>query len=355
MKTMVMTGGGTAGHVTPNMALIPELKKAGWSIHYIGSHEGMEKDLIQPLGIPYHGISSGKLRRYLDWQNIKDPFKVLKGVFDAYVILRKLKPQMVFSKGGFVSVPVVIASRLLRIPVIIHESDITPGLANKLAVPFATKVCVTFTEAKDHLPKEKTVVTGTPIRPSVFAGDAEQGRLLCGFTKEKPVLMIMGGSLGSHKINESIRANLDSLLRHFQVVHLCGKGHVDESLQGRKGYAQFPYVNEELPHIFAMTDMIVSRAGSNAISEFLALQIPHLLIPLTREQSRGDQILNAQAFERKGYSQILFEEDLAQTDLAQMIIETYEDRHEYIEKMKASPQQQSVDKILHMIAESAKK
>ncbi|MEG0354019.1 MAG: UDP-N-acetylglucosamine--N-acetylmuramyl-(pentapeptide) pyrophosphoryl-undecaprenol N-acetylglucosamine transferase, partial [Cellulosilyticaceae bacterium] len=214
MKTIVLTGGGTAGHVTPNIALIPQLQKEGWNIQYIGSKNGIEKDLIEKENIPYHGISSGKLRRYASVENLKDPFKVIKGLFDAYSLLKKIKPNVVFSKGGFVTVPVVLAAKLLGIPVIIHESDITPGLANKIASKGAKVICVNFPETLQYV-GAKGIMTGTPIREALFKGKAEQGYKVCGFKAHKPVLLMMGGSLGSVKINQCLREALEELNSEF--------------------------------------------------------------------------------------------------------------------------------------------
>ncbi|MBR5046930.1 MAG: UDP-N-acetylglucosamine--N-acetylmuramyl-(pentapeptide) pyrophosphoryl-undecaprenol N-acetylglucosamine transferase, partial [Eubacterium sp.] len=212
MKRIILTGGGTAGHVTPNIALIPALREAGYDIQYIGSRKGMERELIEEIGIPYHGISSGKLRRYFDVKNFTDPFKVMKGYADASRLLKKLKPDVVFSKGGFVTVPVVLAAKRRKIPVIIHESDITPGLANKLSIPAATKICCNFPETIRYLPPDKSVLTGSPIRQELFDGSKEEGMRLCGFEEEKPVLLVMGGSLGAAAINRSLRENLNALL-----------------------------------------------------------------------------------------------------------------------------------------------
>ncbi|UOY94006.1 undecaprenyldiphospho-muramoylpentapeptide beta-N-acetylglucosaminyltransferase [Ectobacillus sp. JY-23] len=334
MKTIVFTGGGSAGHVTPNLALIPKLQEGGWNIHYIGSKTGIEKDIIEKEGIPYHGISSGKLRRYFDMKNFKDPFLVMKGVAEAYFLIRKLKPDVIFSKGGFVSVPVVIAGWMNRIPVFLHESDITPGLANKIAIRFATKIFVTFEEAIKHLPAGKAVHTGSPIREDILKGNRDRGLRYLGFTSTKPVITIMGGSLGAKRINETIREALPQLLETFQIVHLCGKGNRDESLNEVKGYQQFEYVSDELPDIMAATDMVISRAGSNAIFEFLTLQKPMILIPLPKASSRGDQILNAAAFEKQGYCRVLQEEQLTEASLLQSVNEVYGYRLRYKEKMR---------------------
>ena len=244
MKHIVLTGGGTAGHVTPNIALIPTLKAAGYQISYIGSYEGIERKLIEEMGIPYYGISSGKLRRYFDPKNFSDPFRVLKGFHEAKKLLKKLKPDVVFSKGGFVTVPVVIAAKRCKIPAIIHESDMTPGLANKLCIPSAVKVCCNFPETVSSLPADKAVLTGTPIRQELMKGDKEAGRQFCGFTSDKPVLMVIGGSLGAASVNDHIRKILPELLKAFQVIHLCGKGKMDETLKGTEGYVQYEYIKE---------------------------------------------------------------------------------------------------------------
>ncbi|MBW3113172.1 MULTISPECIES: undecaprenyldiphospho-muramoylpentapeptide beta-N-acetylglucosaminyltransferase [Bacillaceae] len=310
-KRILFTGGGSAGHVTVNTALIPYFESEGWDITYIGSEDGIEKEIIteQFPHIPYKSISSGKLRRYFSWKNFSDPFRVMKGVFDALSIIRKVKPDIIFSKGGFVSVPVVMAAKIAKIPVAIHESDVTPGLANKLAVPFATKIFTTFPETVQSLPSEKSLCAGAIIREELFTGDASEGKRLTGYYDELPILMIMGGSLGARKINEAVRGNLQELLSQFQIIHICGKGNVDDSLT-QKGYRQYEFIKGELPHYLAMTDFVISRAGSNSIFEFLALKKPMLLIPLSREASRGDQILNANSFVKHGYAMKLEEEEL---------------------------------------------
>lgn len=348
MKTIVLTGGGTAGHVTPNIALIPSLQEEGWNIQYIGSKKGIEKELIEKANIPYHGISSGKLRRYVSIENLKDPFKVVKGLFEAYNLLRKIKPNVVFSKGGFVTVPVVLAARMLGIPVIIHESDITPGLANKIASKGAKVICVNFPETLKYV-GNKGVLTGTPIRKELFVGKAEVGRKLCGFEESKPVLLVMGGSLGSVKINNCLRESLKDLQRDFNIVHICGKNNVDESLKGTKGYCQFEYVGEELPHLFAMADMMLSRAGANALAEIVALKLPNLLVPLSKESSRGDQILNANSMKKQGYSLVLQEEELTSETLMSNIHELYKNVDNYKASMMRSMNTSGTEKVMEQI------
>lgn len=355
MKRIILTGGGTAGHVTPNIALLPRLKELQYDIHYIGSYNGIEKELIEQFGIPYHGISSGKLRRYFSVQNFTDPFRVIKGLGEARKLVKILQPDVIFSKGGFVSVPVVLAGKSQHVPTIIHESDMTPGLANKISLPSATKVCCNFPETLEHLPEGKAVLTGSPIRQELLSGDKFKAREFLGFTSDKPVIMVVGGSLGSVAVNEAVRGILQELLKDFQVVHLCGKGKIDDSLKNLDGYAQFEYIKDELKDLFALTDIVISRAGANAICELLALHKPNLLIPLSANASRGDQILNARSFERQGYSIVLEEEELNKQVLLDSILRLYENRESYIDAMKNSPQQNSIDTIIDLIEAAANK
>lgn len=345
-----MTGGGSAGHVTPNIALFPELKRLGYTIEYIGTKDGIERTIIEREDIKYFSISSGKLRRYIDFKNVSDPFKVVKGVFQAYKIIRREKPNIVFSKGGFVSVPVVIAAYLNHVPVIAHESDMTPGLANKLSAPYCTKICVTFPESLICLRGNKGILTGTPIRPEIFEGSRILGRKICGFQDTKPLLLVIGGSLGSKIINENVRQCLPELLNSFNIAHICGKGNLEESLLTKEGYKQFEFIDEELKHVMAASDLVISRAGANVIFELLALKKPNLLIPLSKKSSRGDQILNAESFRKNGYSLVLEEEALNKEILLEEIRKLYKDREKYIHKMNSSPVKNGVEEIIKMIA-----
>ena len=351
MKRIILTGGGTAGHVTPNMALMPELKKHGYDIQYIGSYDGMEKKLIEDMGIPYHGISSGKLRRYFSVQNFTDPFRVLKGFREAHKLIRQLKPDVIFSKGGFVSVPVVLAGKRCKVPVIIHESDMTPGLANKIAIPSAAKVCCNFPETLKSLPEGKAVLTGSPIRQELLSGNKIAAMDMCHFTSDKPVILVIGGSLGAVAVNNAVREALPELLKDFQIIHLCGKGKMDESLKDVEGYCQFEYIKNELRNLFALADIVISRAGANAICELLALHKPNLLIPLSANASRGDQILNARSFERQGFSLVLEEEQLTKETLLNAVKTLYENRTTFINSMKNSGQQDSIGTIIKLIEE----
>ena len=355
MKHIVLTGGGTAGHVTPNIAMIPRLKELGYQISYIGSYEGIEKKLIEELGIPYYGISSGKLRRYFDVKNFTDPFKVMKGFLEAKKLMKQLKPDVVFSKGGFVTVPVVIAASRKKIPTFIHESDMTPGLANKLSIPFATKVCCNFPETVEHLPASKAVLTGTPIRQELLSGNSDRARKFTGLTSDKPVIMIIGGSLGAAAVNDAVRTVLPELLKDFQIVHLCGKGKLDESLKETKGYVQHEYIKKELADLFALADLVISRAGANAICELSALNKPNLLIPLSARASRGDQILNARSFEHLGYSKVLEEEELTNEALLDAVRDLYENRETYMMAMSSSKQQNSIEQIVQLFENAVNK
>lgn len=353
MKKIILTGGGTAGHVTPNLALIPSLKERGYEIRYIGSYQGIEKKLIEDAGIPYDGISSGKLRRYFDLKNFSDPFRVLKGYAEACKLMKKYKPDVVFSKGGFVSVPVVLAAKRYHIPAIIHESDMTPGLANKLSIPSAQKVCCNFPETLKYLPEGKAVLTGSPIREELLTGDRLSGLKYTNLSADQPVIMVIGGSLGSVIVNKAVRSLLPRLLPDYQVVHICGKGNLDESLIGTAGYVQYEYVDAPLRHLFAAADLVISRAGANSICEILALRKPNILIPLSAAASRGDQILNANSFAKQGFSTVLEEEALTDETLYQAITDTYENRTRYVHQMEQSQLGNAVETVVNLIEECA--
>jgi UDP-N-acetylglucosamine--N-acetylmuramyl-(pentapeptide) pyrophosphoryl-undecaprenol N-acetylglucosamine transferase len=348
MKKIILTGGGTAGHVMSNLALLPALKKKGYEIHYIGGKTGIERELTAERGMIYHGISAGKLRRYANIKNLTDPFRVLKGFHDALRLMRRIKPDVVFSKGGFVTVPVVAAARLCGARTIIHESDYTPGLANRLAMPFAAKICVSFPETLSLLPARKAVLTGAPIRQEILTGDKEKGSMICNFTEQKkPVVLFTGGSLGAAAINDCLRKTLSALCERYNIIHLCGKGN----LSGMKasGYAEFEFLQEGLPHIYALADLIVSRAGANTIFELLALQKPNLLIPLSRKASRGDQIKNAASFEARGFSKVLQEDDMTTESLNAAINALYDERDGYIKQMAVQALSDGVGAVLACI------
>jgi len=354
MKRIVLTGGGTAGHVTPNIALLPSLKEAGYEVFYIGSYEGIEKRLMADFEVEYYGISTGKFRRYFDLKNFSDPFRVIKGYTEAKKILKQIKPDVVFSKGGFVSVPVVRAAADLKIPCVIHESDMSPGLANKFCVPVAKKVCCNFPETVSKVPAGKAVLTGSPIRAELMMGNKQAGLELCGFDDSKPIIMVIGGSQGAQSVNEVVRESLDVLLKDYQIVHICGKDKMDNLRLSVPGYKQFEYLKVELKDVFAMADVVISRAGANAICELLALNKPNILIPLSAG-SRGDQILNASSFEDQGFSLTIREEALDPISLVEGVKEVYENRESYIKNMRGSGQMNSIKTIMGLIEDCVQK
>lgn len=348
---ILLTGGGTAGHVSVNEALIPVFQERGYEIHYIGSHDGIEKEIIGNRfpEVTYHAIQSGKLRRYFSMKNFTDPFRVGVGLMQALSIIRKLKPELIFSKGGFVSVPVALAGQMAKVPVVVHESDVTPGLANKLAVPFATHIFTVFDQTLTYLPKEKATCSGAVIRPELFTGNKDRGLASVGFNGEKPVLIIMGGSQGSKLVNDAVRNELSTLTETFDIIHLCGKRNLDTSLSANTSYKQFEYVTTELPDLLAASDFAISRAGSNAIFELLALEKPMLLIPLSAAQSRGDQILNANYFKSLGLANVIEEEALEVTGFSSEIFRLKADEQQLREKMVANEKPKTPEEMVSLI------
>lgn len=352
-RLVILTGGGTAGHVTPNLALVEPLRAEGFEVAYMGRESGMERGLAEDAGLPYYPIAAGRLHRYFDPENLINPFRNMKGMAQAVKILRREKPAVVFAKGGFVSVPVVVAAWMAGVPVVLHECDFTPGLANKMCIPFAKTICTNFEETVEYLPKKKAVYTGTPIRKSLTEGSRFEGYKLTGFTEKKPVLLVMGGSSGAGALNDGIRAALDSLLEQCQILHLCGKGHADPALE-RPGYFQMEYANEELPHLYAIADLMLSRAGANSLAEILMLKIPAILVPLPAEVSRGDQILNAGSFEKKGYSYVLPQAQITEETLTAAVKHVMEHRKEYITAMSGQYVKTGTEEVVRQICRAAK-
>ena len=354
MKVIVLTGGGTAGHVTPNLALIPRLLADGWDVHYIGAANSAEEELIGRIPqVHFHTVAVGKLRRYFDLKNFSDPFRVIKGVAQATGLIRKIKPDIVFSKGGFVSVPVVYGAKLNGVPIVTHESDMSPGLANKLCLPFAKAQCCTFPEAVPYA-KGKGVYTGTPIRPEILNGNRDSAMRRFGFTNNRPVLMVVGGSSGAQAINEALREALPRLTANFQVLHLCGRGNLMAAYEGLENYRQFEYLNEEMADAYACADIILSRAGANALCEILAARKPALLVPYPKTASRGDQILNAESFRSRGLSHVLMQEDMTPDTLADAIEKLYRERGELYQAMSEEPSANGIDNVLEQIYKYAK-
>jgi len=353
VKRIVLTGGGTAGHVSPNQALIPHLEREGWEIHYIGTKAGIERTLIEPIpGVTYHAVSSGKLRRYFDWKNFTDPFRVIAGAFQSFSIIRKLKPSIVFSKGGFVSVPVVIGAALCGVPVVMHESDITPGLANKICKPFAKAVCTTFPECAKLL-GSKGIETGTPLRAQIFSGKRDQGLSLSGFDGSRPILMMIGGSLGAQSVNAVLREALPELTKRYDVLHVCGKGNLAPELENVSGYRQFEYLSAELPDAFACADVVLSRAGSNSLSELMALKKPALLIPY--HSGRGDQVLNANSLKARGLAHVMIQSDMNAQSLPEAIDALYADKDMLVQRLAALDDADGTQPVLAQIHKYMKK
>lgn len=354
-KKIVLTGGGTAGHVIPNLALLPLLERAGFAVEYIGSGQGIERRLAEEAGVPFHGIPSGKLRRYFDTRNFTDPFRVVAGAFRAWRLLGRIRPAVVFSKGGFVTVPVVLAAAARGIPVVLHESDMTPGLANRLCLPFASRVCASFEETLRHLPAGKGILTGTPIRRGLADGDRARGLRFLALEDDpaRPLLLVVGGSLGSRALNRAVRDALPALTGRFRIAHVCGKGGVDAGYGDREGYRQLEYVGAELPDVFAAADLVLSRAGANALFEILALQKPNLLVPLPLGASRGDQILNARAFAARGYSRVLPEEEIRGDRLPRELEALLDAAPEQREAMRRSPERNGAEAVVREIVAAA--
>ena len=347
-KKIVLTGGGSAGHVTPNLALIPGLQAHDIEVHYIGTQDGIEHTLVH--GVPYHVIEAGKMRRYASAKNITDIFKIIKGYGQAKKILRSLQPDIVFAKGGFVSVPVAWAAAKLNIPVILHESDYTPGLANRLCMKKAQTVCLSFDTREAA--GGKGVLTGSPIRSDLLTGSRAAGLKKLGFSGDKPVLLIMGGSLGAQAVNDAVDADIEELTSRYSIVHLRGKGKLNPALDGKADYRQFEYIEEGLNDIFAAADLALSRSGANAIFEFLALRLPALLVPLPLSASRGDQILYADYFKKRGYAEVIAQEDLTPETLLSALCELEAHREELIGNMSRSAEADGTNNVLTIILKS---
>lgn len=347
---IIFTGGGTAGHVTPNIALIDALQSEGWCINYVGSKHGIEETMIKSMKIPYHAVCSGKLRRYFSWKNFIDPLKILLGIWQSYWLMRRIKPHIIFSKGGFVAFPVVVGGWLNRIPILAHESDLSPGLANRLSFPFVNKICVTFAAAKKHFKhQDKVEITGTPIRSELLSGDKTRGLAYCGFNNEKPCLLIMGGSQGATILNARVRQTLDELCQRYQVIHLCGKGKIDKLLLNKPGYHQLEYASNELADLFAASDLVISRAGANAVYEILALSKPHIFVPLSAKVSRGDQIQNARHFQKQGISVVIEEEALSSQALMAAVDEVSVNEIEILKKINELAIDSATKRIIGII------
>ncbi|GAB6991068.1 undecaprenyldiphospho-muramoylpentapeptide beta-N-acetylglucosaminyltransferase [Paenibacillus pini] len=350
--TIVFTGGGTAGHVSGNLVLIPKFLEENWDVHYIGSEQGIERKLVSDhKEVTYHTISTGKLRRYFAWKNVTDVFRVMKGIFQSYQLIRNIKPNVIFSKGGFVSVPVVLGAKLNKVPIIIHEPDLNLGLANRISLPFARRMSTTFLETSQKNAPSKAIYVGPILKDGFTLADKQRGLAFCGFTYAKPVLLIMGGSLGAQGINQVVKNVLHELVNTFQVVHICGEGKVDPSLSTLE-YKSYEFVkSSEMPDLLAMADVVVSRAGSNSIMELLTLLKPMLLIPHTNGGSRSGQLAHAQLFQQAGYAEMLLQEEMSDQSFINAIMKLYENRFTYRDTMKQHENGGGANKVMNLIKE----
>ncbi len=339
MKTIILTGGGTAGHTTPHFALLEKLKTHFDNIYYIGSEFGIERELVKNKGIHYYSIPTVKLQRSLTLDNLKIPFALNKSVKSAKKLLEELKPDVVFSKGGFVGLPVTLACKSLKIPVIIHESDKSLGLANKIASKFASLTITTF---PSKIKNSKCF--GAIVREELFYKSRESSLKHYGISGNKPILLVTGGSMGAKTINEQVRLNLDKLLLHFDVLHIVGKGNLSNI--NKKGYYQVEFT--DMAYAYSVADIAVSRAGSNTAFELIALKIPTLFIPLSKKVSRGDQIENARFFYNQGLSHILYEEDINEKFL-NSVIKLYKMRNVLVSNMKQSKITIANDNIINIL------
>lgn len=330
----------------PNLAIIESLiaKKSDLEITYIGSYHGIEKDLV-PSNIRFKKILTGKIRRYISLQNILDLIKVPIGTLQALFIMLFKRPSLVFSKGGYVAVPVVLAASMLRIKVITHESDVVPGLANKVCSRFAHINLVSFKDSEKYLEKSKFI--GTPIRKEILNGSKEKGYKHTQFNKDKPVVLIMGGSSGAENINNLIKASLKELLKNTQIIWITGKGKTPKDLPTSNSLKVYEYVKEELPDLYSITDLIISRAGANSIAEIKALKKPSILIPLSKKASRGDQVINAKAYSKNGEALMLEEEELT----AKKLITEIQKILENPQKMQSALDKHGTENVSEKIAD----
>ena len=342
-KKICLVGGGSAGHVFPALAISSRLLENGWEIEFIGSRSGLERRLLANSALTVREIFSGKLRRYWSFRNFSDVFLVIIGFLQSLFLLWRFRPDVLFSKGGFVSVPVVFAAAFLRIPTIAHESDYSPGLANRLAAPFLKAFCVTFSDTRLNWFRNRLVHTGNPVRTEFLSADPKRGKAFIGKNVGN-ILLILGGSQGSETINKIVRESLEELSHHFLVVHICGPGKKVES--NLENYVQFEFVREEMADLLAAADLVVSRAGSNSLFEIIAMKKPNILIPLGLSSSRGDQILNARYAKEKGWSAVITEESLTSETFLQELLLLKENSNLYLENLSEFEPKEAVERII---------
>ena len=346
-KTIVITGGGTAGHITPNIPLIKEFVAQHWNVHCIILDNDFERRLLDFPEIKFHKISAGKLRRYFDFKNFLDALIIIKAIFHSYVLIKKIKPNIIFSKGGYIAFPVVLSGWLNRIPVIIHESDSTPSLTTKMCILFARLVCKGFDETKGWefpLLFKKTVYTGIPLRDDIL-----QVKHLKYADGHKLRIFIMGGSLGAVIINKVVRNNILVLTKYFEIYHVCGKNKIGKAYKNVSGYHQYGFVHKEITKLLSKIDLVVCRGGATTLQEMLYLKIPMLVIPLVKRVSRGEQIANAIYFANKGVAEVLFEEKLSCKTLLDKLFYMQKNINKYKHNMQKSKLPDSTMKIIRLI------
>ncbi len=346
MATIVLTGGGSAGHCTPHLAVLPYIKNDFDKIYYIGSENGIEKDIIGDE-LPYYAVPCAKLNRKFTVANFAIPFKVISGIKKAGDILDELKPDVVFSKGGYVSVPTVIAANRRKIPVIAHESDYTAGLANRLTSGLCKKVLTSFPETAKNIKNGEYI--GSPIRNSIYGASKKDALKSFGFSGQKPVLLVIGGSLGAKALNDALRAALPDLIPKYDVLHICGKGNLTEN-PPKRGYFQAEFI-KKIENAFAAASVCVTRAGSNALFELLSLKLPCVLIPLPKGASRGDQILNAAYFQRLGLASVLPQDALTNESLTFAVNAAYANRFNLLRNFEKHPVKDKSRQISRILAD----
>lgn len=343
---IVFTGGGTGGHIFPGLAVIDELKnRTDANIAWIGASKGIDRELVEGHGIAFYGIPSGKLRRYFDFHNFTDFFRIIAGFFSALALLLKLKPKIVFSKGGFVSVPPCMAARLLRIPLVTHECDFSPGLATRINARFATDIYVSCKDTVALFPekfRKRITVTGNPVRPAFYSGDPTRGRAFIGASESKlPILLVLGGSLGARQVNDLIAGCVDRLCSRFIVVHQTGSQNTDQTISPENGltrerYKPFPFIRSEMPDVLASATVVVARSGANTVWECAAAGKPMILVPLEKGSSRGDQVENARFFVGAGAATMMTGLDATSDRLARTAIDLIDNERLFSDMASAS-------------------
>lgn len=348
-QQLVFTGGGTLGHVIPNLPLMRHYQDKGYEIHYIGSAKGAERAFIEELGIAYHAIRTGKLRRYFDWQNFLDLFNVTIGILQCFFLLLRLRPKAIFSKGGYVALPPVVAAGILRYPVVIHESDRTPGLTTRLSKRFATKICVAFQNATAFFDEKKVYWTGLPVRDAVFTADPKAGQTFLGYSGERPILLVFGGSLGAAFLNDFVREQVhQGRLDAYDVVNICGKGKLDPAMKAAN-YRQYEQLGEEFLPIMKAAHVVITRGGATSLFELLAMKKPPIVVPLSKQSSRGDQIHNAAYFTALGVAYTI-EEEAVTWEAMKALLELVEaERQTLVERIEQLEFEQATQKVIAVI------